>query len=52
MRELEALGDGHLKLDFADWKNFFEQDLLEQVRVQLKALIEKALASRRRRQHP
>lgn len=25
--ELEGLTDGHLKLDFADRKEFFEQDL-------------------------
>jgi len=32
MRELEVLGNGHLKLDFADCKDFFEQDLTEMVR--------------------
>jgi putative transposase len=47
MRELEVLSDGHLKLDFAEWKDFFEQELLEQVRSQLKALIEKALEAER-----
>jgi putative transposase len=49
MRELEVLGDGHLKLDFADWKDFFEQELEEQVRAQLKDWIEKALESERDR---
>lgn len=49
MRELEVLGDGHLKLDFADSKEFFEQELDEQVRAQLKALIEKALEAERDR---
>jgi len=49
MRELEVLGDGHLKLDFADCKEFFEQELDEQVRAQLKALIEKALEAERDR---
>lgn len=47
MRELEVLGSGHLKLDFAEWKDFFEQELVEQVRAQLKALIEKALEGER-----
>lgn len=47
MRELEVLGSGHLKLDFAEWKDFFEQELVEQVRAQLKALIEKALEAER-----
>lgn len=49
MRELEVLGDGHLKLDFGEWKEFFEQELVEQVRAQLKALIEKALEAERDR---
>jgi putative transposase len=43
MRELEVLCDGHLKLDFADWKEFFEQDLVEHVRSALKRLIEQVL---------
>jgi putative transposase len=47
MRELEVLGNGHLKLNFTDWKEFFEQELEEQVRGQLKALIEKALEAER-----
>ena len=32
MREMEVLGDGHLKLDFADWKEFFETAMAEQMR--------------------
>ncbi len=47
MRELEVLGNGHLKLDFADWKEFFEENLVERVRSQLKALIEQALVAER-----
>lgn len=43
MRELEVLGNGHLKLDFADSQEFFEQELTEMVRWQLKRLIEQAL---------
>lgn len=49
MRELEVLGDGHLKLRFVEWKEFFEQELVEQVRAQMKALIEKALEGERDR---
>jgi hypothetical protein len=30
MRELEVLGNGHLVLDFADWKEFFESEMTEQ----------------------
>ena len=45
MRELEVLGTGHLKLDFADCQEFFEQDLAEMVRSQLKLLIEQALVA-------
>lgn len=47
MRELEVLRSGHLKLEFADWKEFFEAEMVEQVRSQLKALIEKALEAGR-----
>jgi hypothetical protein len=32
MREMEVLGDGHLKLDFADWNEFFETVMAEQER--------------------
>src|SRR5258708_17417570 len=49
MRELEVLGNGHLKLDFADCKDFFEQDLTEMVRAQLKRLLERALVAERDR---
>ena len=28
MRELRVLGNGHLKLDFAEWKEFFEIETL------------------------
>src|SRR5260370_32874947 len=43
MRELEVLDNGHLKLDFAECKEFFEQELAERVRAQLKRLIEQVL---------
>lgn len=49
MRELQVLGDGHLKLDFSDWKEFFEQELTEMVRVQLKRFLEQALLAERDR---
>ena len=49
MRELEVLGNGHLKLDVADCKDFFEQDLSEMVRAQLKRLLEQALVAERDR---
>lgn len=49
MPELEVLGDGHLKLDFADRQEFFEQELTEMVRCQLKRLIEQALLAERDR---
>jgi len=35
MRELEVLGNGHLVLDFADWKEFFESEMTEQWAVRL-----------------
>jgi len=47
MRELQVLGDGHLKLDFADWKEFFETEMAEQLRHQLKNMIEQALEAER-----
>ncbi len=47
MRELEVLGNGHLKLDFAEWKEFFETEMVEQLRTQLKVLIEQALVAER-----
>ena len=43
MRELEVLGNGHLKLDLAECKDFFTQDWNEMVRCQLKRLLEQAL---------
>jgi len=46
MRELEVLVDGHLKLDFADIQEFFEQD---RVRSAIKRLIEQALLAERDR---
>ena len=49
MRELKVLGDGHLKLDFAELQDFFEQDLAEMVRTRLKQLIEQALLAERDR---
>ena len=49
MRELEVLGNGHLKLDFADCQEFFEQDLTDMVRSATKRLIEQALLAERDR---
>ncbi len=43
MRELRVLTDGHLKLPFSDLKEFFEEEMLEQVRSQLKLLLEQAM---------
>jgi hypothetical protein len=40
MRELQVLGNGHLKLDLAELQDFFAQDLFEVVRLPLKRLIE------------
>ncbi|HLZ91257.1 MAG TPA: transposase [Candidatus Acidoferrum sp.] len=47
MRELEVLGNGHLRLDLAEWKEFFETEMTERLRSQLKALIEQALEAER-----
>ena len=47
MRELQVLGNGHLRLDFADWKEFFETEMAEQLRSQLKSMIEQALEAER-----
>src|SRR5260370_426270 len=47
MRELQVLGNGHLRLDFADWKEFFEAEMAEQLRSQLKSMIEHALEAER-----
>jgi putative transposase len=43
MRELQVLGDGHLKLDWAERQDFFESELLEKVRAELKRMLEAAL---------
>jgi putative transposase len=43
MPELEVLSDGYLKLNYAEWKEFFEQEWDEWVRSQVKRLIEQAL---------
>ena len=48
MRELQVLGNGHLELDFADWKEFFETEMVEQLRSQLKAMIGAGPRSRAR----
>jgi hypothetical protein len=47
MRELKALGDGHLNLRFSEWKEFFEVQMGEQVRCQVKRMIEQALKGER-----
>jgi putative transposase len=49
MRELQVLGNGHLKLDFAECQEFFESELLEKVRAQIKLLLECALRAERDR---
>ena len=49
MRELQVLSDGHLKMDAAELQDFFEKDLVEVVRSQLKHLIERALLAERDR---
>lgn len=47
MRELEVLERGHLKLSWAERKEFFEEELGEQVRGQVKAMLEQALEGER-----
>jgi putative transposase len=47
MRELEVLGEGHLKLDWEERKAFFEEELDEQVRSEVKRLLEEALEAER-----
>ena len=47
MRELKVLGDGHLNLRFSEWKEFFEDQMGEQVRCQVKRMIEQALEGER-----
>ena len=49
MRELKVLGNGHLKLNRAECKEFFTEELEEMVRSQLKRLIEEALLVERDR---
>jgi len=43
MPELKVLSDGHLKLPYPEWKEFFAQEWDEWVRSQVKKLIEQAL---------
>jgi hypothetical protein len=43
MRELEVLDGRHLKLSWKDRKEFFEEELGEQVRGEVKRLLEEAL---------
>ena len=43
MPELEVLSNGHLKLPYLEWKEFFAQEWDEWVRSQVKKLIEQAL---------
>jgi len=43
MRELEVLGNGHLKLDWEERRAFFEEELEERVRSGVKQMLEQAL---------
>jgi putative transposase len=47
MRELEVLDAGHLKLSWEDRKAFFEEELGEQVRSEVKRPLEEALEAER-----
>jgi putative transposase len=47
MRELEVLDQGHLKLSWADRKEFFAEELCEQVRSEVKRLLAEALEAER-----
>jgi putative transposase len=47
MRELEVLDKGHLKLSWTERKEFFEEELSEQVRSEVKRLLEEALEAER-----
>lgn len=47
MRELEVLDQGHLKLSWEDRKEFFEEELGERVRSEVKRLLEEALEAER-----
>ena len=47
MRELEVLDRGHLKLSWEERKEFFDQELSERVRSEVKRLLEEALEAER-----
>ena len=47
MRELEVLDGGHLKLSWEERKGFFEEELGERVRSEVKRLLEEALEAER-----
>lgn len=47
MRELEVLGNGHLRLDWEERKAFFEEELEERVRSGVKQMLEQALEAER-----
>jgi len=47
MRELQVLDGGHLNLSWKDRKEFFEEELGEQVRSEVKRLLEEALEAER-----
>ena len=47
MRELEVLDQGHLKLTWEERKEFFEEELGEHVRSEVKRLLEEALEAER-----
>ncbi len=47
MRELQVLDTGHLKLSWEDRKEFFEEELGERVRSEVKRLLEEALEAER-----
>jgi putative transposase len=47
MRELEVLDKGHLKLSWEERKAFFEEELGERVRSEVKRLLEEALEAER-----
>ena len=47
MRELEVLDQGHLKLSGEERKEFFEEELSERVRSEVKRLLAAALEAER-----
>jgi putative transposase len=47
MRELEVLDGGHLKLNWEERKAFFEEELSEQVRGEVRRLLQEALEAER-----